>query len=118
MDVPPGRRISELGPAVSAKVDAVWIVNGVAEVTVCPFTVTAMNPLAAPVGTTKEKLDAVGFETGAGIIPPPCSLSATWGVAPLVVNPVPVTVTAAPTGTDPGLKPFTLRAALSVTVTD
>jgi hypothetical protein len=75
------------------------------EVTLWPFTVTVIGPVAAPAGMMKERLPAVTLEMGATIVPPPCCVSVTSGLNPLEIKLLPVTVIPAPSAPDAGLKP-------------
>ena len=52
------------------------------------------------------------------MVPPPCRLRVTCGVAPFAVKFAPVTVTSEPTGADAGLNPVMVGPALRITFSD
>lgn len=67
---------------------------------------------------TKLMLVAVKLATGALMLPPPCWLSATWGVTvPFAVKLVPVSVISVPMGPDVGLNEVIVGAAAFENVT-
>jgi len=111
----PGGSVAVLGVAVSVKVvDAV--IASVPKDT-CPLAVTVTGPVVAPVGMTNDKLVPVALETDAGIVPPPCWLSVTCGVAPLAVKFVPVTEISAPTDAEVGVKLVIVGGGATVNAT-
>jgi hypothetical protein len=63
---------------------------------------------------TKDKLVALAFETEAPMVPPPCWLKFTSGVAPFAVKFAPVIVTSVPKEADAGLKPAIVGAGITV----
>lgn len=99
----PWSKVAAAGPAVRVKLEAAVTFSAAAEVAVLFDAVTVMRPLAAPAGMTKEILVGLALETGAAIVPPPCWLSVTCAVLPLVRF-APVNVMSVPTGPDFGLK--------------
>jgi hypothetical protein len=100
----PGSSVTELGAAVSVKLEAATMVSGVDELQLWPFTVTVMGPVAAPVGTINERLVALALVTGALVVPPPAAESVTTGVTPLPARLAPVTLTGVPKEAEEGVK--------------
>jgi hypothetical protein len=105
------------GVAFRVKLDAAVTVSEVDETAFCPFAVTVMGPVAAPVGMTKDTFVALKLETEAGIDPPPCWFSVTTGVALFAVKFVPVTKISVPTDADVGLKPVIVGRGTTVKTT-
>jgi hypothetical protein len=99
------------------KLDVAVIVNEVEDEALCEFAVTVIGPVAAPVGMTKDRLVALALDTEAGIVPPPCWLSVTTGVALFAVKFVPVTAMRLPTDADVGVKLVMLGGAITVKFT-
>jgi hypothetical protein len=68
----PGTKVTDDGPAVKVKLEDDTTVSELDEVTLWPFTITVIDPVAAPEGMMKERLLAVALEIGATMVPPPC----------------------------------------------
>jgi hypothetical protein len=113
----PGRIVAVLGVALSVKLDAAVIAREVEDTAFSPFAVTVIEPVAAPVGMTKDTFVAVKLETEAGIVPPPCWLSVTVGMALFALKFVPVTEMRVPTDAEVGVKLVMVGGGITVKAT-
>jgi hypothetical protein len=100
----PCSTLADEGLALRVKLEEAVTFNVAAETPDRFPEVTVTGPEAAPAGITKVILVAVKLTMGAGMLPLPCWLRVTWGVAaPFAVKLLPAKVTTVPTGADVGL---------------